>query len=231
MKSLLSLPALSLSVVLLLPLGAAGAQESDDAQEVPSLSVPEEVAPAEAEDSLEAIEAYLNDIETLQGRFVQTTSRGGRSEGDFALRRPGRIRFDYDAPEPTLLVADGLNFVIYDRELEQATMIPLRRTPLWLLLSEDIDLEDGLDILNVQQDEEYLSLLLRQSDSPEEGTIELVFDRDPLELVLWEVVDAQGVRTQVALHDLDYETRPNPSEFNVQNLPGIRAPGLDQMNR
>jgi len=229
-KSLFSLPALSLFVLLLLPLGAAGAQESDDAQDVPSLSVPEEVAPAEAEDSLEAVEGYLNEIDSLQGRFVQTTSRGGRSEGDFALRRPGRIRFDYDAPEPTLLVADGMNFVIYDRELEQATMVPLSRTPLWLLLREDIDLEDGLDILNVQQDEDYLSILLRQSDSPEEGTIELVFQQEPLELVLWEVVDTQGVRTQVALHELDYETRPNPSVFNVQNLPGIRAPGFDRTN-
>lgn len=230
MKSLLSLTALTFSAALLLPSGTGMAQESGAAQEVPALSVPEEVAPAEAEDSLDAIEAYLNDIESLQGRFVQTTSRGGRSEGDFALRRPGRIRFDYDAPEPTLLVADGMNFVIYDRELEQATMVPLSRTPLWLLLREDIDLEDGLDILNVQQDEDYLSILLRQSDSPEEGTIELVFQHEPLELVLWEVVDTQGVRTQVALHELDYETRPNPSVFNVQNLPGIRAPGFDRTN-
>lgn len=179
---------------------------------------------------LERIEDYLNSIDSLQGRFVQTTSRGTRAEGDFSLVRPGRIRFDYDAPEPTLLVADGMNFVIYDRELERATMVPLSRTPLWLLLREEIELEDGLDILNVHQDEEYLAVLVRQTEASEEGTIELVFRRDPMELQLWEVVDAQGVRTQVALHELDHETRPSLAEFNVQNLPGIRPRGFDRNN-
>src|SRR5690625_3333468 len=187
-------------------------------------------ATGEAEGAVQEIEAYLNRIDSLQGRFVQTTSRGTRAEGDFSLVRPGRIRFDYDDPEPTLLVADGLNFVIYDRELERATMVPLSRTPLWLLLRENIDLEDGLDILNVHQDEEYLSVLLRQSSAPEEGTIELVFRRDPLELRLWEVGDAQGIRTQVALYELDYENRPSLAEFNVQNLPGIRPRGFDRNN-
>lgn len=191
---------------------------------------PAPAAPGESADALQEIEAYLNSIESLQGRFVQTTSRGTRAEGDFALVRPGRIRFDYDPPEPTLLVADGMNFVIYDRELERATMVPLSRTPLWLLLRREIDLEDGLDILNVHQDEEYLAVLVRQSDAPEEGTIELVFRRDPIELRLWEVVDAQGIRTQVALRELDYENRPSLAEFNVQNLPGIRPRGFDRNN-
>ena len=212
---------LALSVVLAaaLPGGLALAQQP---------AIP--AATGEAEGAVQEIEAYLNRIDSLQGRFVQTTSRGTRAEGDFSLVRPGRIRFDYDDPEPTLLVADGLNFVIYDRELERATMVPLSRTPLWLLLRENIDLEDGLDILNVHQDEEYLSVLVRQSSAPEEGTIELVFRRDPLELRLWEVVDAQGVRTQVALYELDYENRPSLAEFNVQNLPGIRPRGFDRNN-
>jgi len=185
---------------------------------------------AEAANAIEQIESYLNSIQSLQGRFVQSTSRGSRAEGTFAMVRPGRIRFDYDPPEPTLLVADGMNFVIYDRELERATMVPLSRTPLWLLLRERIDLEDGLDILEVHEDEEYLAVLLRQTDAPEEGTIELVFSRDPLELRLWEVVDAQGVRTQVGLRDLDYQTRPSLAQFNVQNLPGIRPRGFDRNN-
>ena len=211
--------ALSAMLAAALPGGLALAQQP---------AIP--AAPGEAEGAVQEIEAYLNGIDSLQGRFVQTTSRGTRAEGDFSLVRPGRIRFDYDDPEPTLLVADGLNFVIYDRELERATMVPLSRTPLWLLLRENIDLEDGLDILNVHQDEEYLSVLVRQSSAPEEGTIELVFRRDPLELRLWEVVDAQGIRTQVALYELDYENRPSLAEFNVQNLPGIRPRGFDRNN-
>lgn len=219
----LPLPRLFLALSLLLFTALPG--EPASAQQASGAASPEDVDSVVWE-----IEDYLNSIESLQGRFVQTTSRGTRAEGDFALVRPGRIRFDYDEPEPTLLVADGMNFVIYDRELERATMVPLSRTPLWLLLRERIDLEDGLDILEVHEDEEYLAVLLRQTDAPEEGTIELVFSRDPLELRLWEVVDAQGVRTQVGLRDLDYQTRPSLAQFNVQNLPGIRPRGFDRNN-
>jgi len=189
--------------------------------------------PPEAEGpeaTLERIEEYLNGIRSLQGRFVQTTSRGSRAEGTVALLRPGRVRFDYDDPNPTMVVADGLNFVIYDHELEQATMIPLRSTPLWLLLRETIRLDDDLDILQVDRAPGFASVLLRQSGSPEEGTIELLFSDDPLELREWEVVDSPGVATHVALHDLDYERAPSRALFNVQQLPGIQAPGLDRNN-
>lgn len=224
--------ALAALVITALPMVAVTAQQPPTRNEAAAdapLEAPADPLVSE-QAALERIEGYLNSIDSLQGRFVQTTSRGTRAEGDFSLLRPGRIRFDYDSPEPTLLVADGMNFVIYDRELERATMVPLTRTPLWLLLREDIELDDGLDILNVHQDGEYLAVLVRQSDSPEDGTIELVFRRDPLELRLWEVVDAQGVRTQVALHELDYETRPSLRDFNVQNLPGIRPRGFDRNN-
>lgn len=219
-----------LAALLLLAAPEVRAQSSEplEEREVPTLTLPEEAAGPEQ--TLERVEQYLNGIRSLQGRFVQTTSRGGRAEGEVALLRPGRVRFDYDSPNPTLLVADGLNFVIYDRELEQATMIPLSRTPLWLLLREEVRFDDGLDVLDVERGAGYLAVLLRQAGAPEEGTIELVFETDPLELRLWEVEDSQGVRTQVELFDLDYETRPSPVLFNVQDLPGIRPPGFDRTN-
>jgi len=222
--------AASLATLLLFAAPEARAQSAEplEEREVPTLSLPEEAAGPEQ--TLERLEEHLNAIRSLQGRFVQTTSRGGRAEGEVALLRPGRVRFDYDSPNPTLLVADGLNFVVYDRELEQATMIPLRRTPLWLLLREEVRLDDGLDILEVERGDGYVAVLLRQADAPEEGTIELVFETEPLALRLWEVVDSQGVRTQVELFDLDYETRPSPVLFNVQDLPGIRPPGFDRTN-
>lgn len=226
------LAAAPLAVLLLLatPQDQARAQTAPlESREVPALALPAE-AEAEPEATLRRVEDYLNGIRSLQGRFVQTTSRGGRAEGEVALLRPGRVRFDYDAPNPTLLVADGANFVVYDRELEQATMIPLRRTPLWLLLREQVRLDDGLEVLAVERGQGFVAVRLRQADAQEEGTIELLFDDAPLALRRWEVVDSQGVRTQVALHDLDYDSRPSPILFNVQDLPGIRPPGFDRMN-
>ena len=45
-------------------------------------------------------DASLNRISTADGRFLQISNEGGIARGDFFLSRPGRFRFDYDAPSP-----------------------------------------------------------------------------------------------------------------------------------
>src|SRR3546814_7064037 len=71
------------------------------------------------------VERYLNDIQTLQGRFVQVSSNGAYAEGDIYLDRPGHLRFDYDPPSPVLIIANGLSLLYYDEELKEATFLPL----------------------------------------------------------------------------------------------------------
>src|SRR3546814_8770255 len=71
-----------------------------------------------------ALPIYLNDIKTLQGRFVQTSSNGAYAEGAVYLDRPGHMRFDYDPPTPVLIIANGLSLLYYDEELKEATFLP-----------------------------------------------------------------------------------------------------------
>src|SRR5690606_2950004 len=84
------------------------------AAQVASLS-PDEVA------TLSRVERYLNDIKTLQGRFVQVSSNGSYAEGEDYLDRPGQMRFDYDPPVPVLIIANDLSLLYYDAELKEAT--------------------------------------------------------------------------------------------------------------
>ncbi|WP_051608959.1 LolA family protein [Fodinicurvata fenggangensis] len=181
---------------------------------------------------LEEVEEYLNGIGTMEGRFAQVTSTGNYAEGEVALRRPGRMRFEYDSPNPTLLVADGFNLTVYDRELEEATMLPLRQTPLWLLLREDVSFAaDDLEVLGVRERDGTVAILLQQADEPGMGSIEIQLTRDPMTLKRWIVTDAQGVETTVSLANLSYDVEFEPRTFNVQNLPGVMAPGMDPRNQ
>src|SRR5687767_3015121 len=52
-------------------------------------------------------ERYVNSTRTMQARFVQTNPNGSVVQGTLYVRRPGRMRFEYDAPSQLKVVADG----------------------------------------------------------------------------------------------------------------------------
>ena len=76
--------------------------------------------------------------------FTATSSRsapdGSKSEGEFTLQKPGKVRFDYNPPSPIELIADGSSVVVRDRKLATQDLYPLSQTPLRFLLADRIDL-------------------------------------------------------------------------------------------
>jgi outer membrane lipoprotein-sorting protein len=156
--------------------------------------------PQENAETLARLEAYLNQVTTLHARFVQVSSNGAFAEGDLYLDRPGRLRFEYDPPHPALLIANGVTLLYYDRDLEQATFLPLWETPLWFLIRERVDLSDGLEVVNIAEGAATIKVTMRGTDDEGgEGEVTLVFADRPISLHSWEIQDAQGIMTQVAL--------------------------------
>src|SRR5690554_6153799 len=76
---------------------------------------------AEDQADVQRIEAYLNSIGSMRARFLQVDSSGGNVQGTLYILRPGRLRFEYDAPSPILIVADGTWVHYHDKELDQTT--------------------------------------------------------------------------------------------------------------
>ena len=58
------------------------------------------------------VSAYLSSVQNLSGNFVQVGPDGKRTTGDFYIQKPGKVRFEYDDPNPIALVADGFHFHI-----------------------------------------------------------------------------------------------------------------------
>ncbi len=50
-------------------------------------------------EAVNAVNQYLNNIEHLEGDFIQINPDNSISDGRFYIRRPGRFRFDYTNPE------------------------------------------------------------------------------------------------------------------------------------
>lgn len=164
------------------------------------------------------VERYLNGLKSVRARFIQVSTNGSFAEGEVHIQRPGKMRFQYDDPHPVLLIADGLTLLYYDRELKQATFLPLWETPLWFLIREKVELSDDIEIVDVVQEAGTLAVVLEDSSSGDVGRITLSFSDKPLRLHKWEVIDGQGIATQVSLFNAEYDVPIEREVFNYDDL-------------
>ncbi|MEM7661217.1 MAG: outer membrane lipoprotein carrier protein LolA [Pseudomonadota bacterium] len=167
---------------------------------------------------LTEVSAALSAVTTAKGRFVQIAPDGSESTGDFYLRRPGRVRFEYDAPVPLLIVADGATVAVEDKDLETQDRVPLGTTPLGLLLDDDLDFEEDAEILSVRRANGYVAVALRDRSGETEGTLEIVLTDGPLDLVAWQTIDSAGGITGVQLNDVETGIRISPRLFRIEEL-------------
>ena len=161
------------------------------------------VPTAEEQETLARLEDHLSGLRSMHARFVQFNDEGGVVSGEFYLRRPGQLRFEYTPPSPILIVATGRQLIFYDAELEQVTYLPLSATPLAFLIADRFSFDrDDIEITRIQRDPGVISVSIVDPDNPGEGEITLIFSDGPLALRQWRVVDAQGKMTTVALSEV-----------------------------
>jgi outer membrane lipoprotein-sorting protein len=192
-------------------LGAAPAGLAESRAQTASLS-PDDVA------AVTRVERYLNEIQTMKARFVQVSSNGAYAEGEVYLDRPGHLRFDYDPPTPVLMIANGLSLLYYDKELKEATFLPLWETPLWFLIREEVRLDENVEIVAIEEALGTLRLTLRDAETPDGGAVTLIFSDEPLSLKKWEITDPQGIETQVSLVNPVFGVEVDPDLFKTGDL-------------
>jgi outer membrane lipoprotein-sorting protein len=148
------------------------------------------------------IAQYLNAIRSLKARFLQIGPDGKTTQGTVWLQRPGRMRFQYDPPSPLLLVAGHGTVIFHDAQLDQTTNIPIGQTPLGLLLGDTIAISGDVTVTDFEQSPGQVDITLVRTATPGEGSLTLQLNTQPLALVGWNVVDAQGQETQLRMSDI-----------------------------
>jgi len=165
---------------------------------------------------LARISNYLNGITTLEGNFVQVGPNGDLSEGKFYMRRPGRLRFEYQPPNPALIVTDGFWVGVYDKRMNTLDRYPLDSTPLDLLLRDRVDLRKEGAVQSIDRSAGQMRVVAIDPGAPDQGSITMVFADNPLELRQWIVVDAQGLVTTVALSEMRANVKLDPNLFFIE---------------
>jgi outer membrane lipoprotein-sorting protein len=148
------------------------------------------------------VEQYMDGIITLQAKFQQVDPDGKISRGKIYLRKPGRLRVEYDPPVPILVVADGGLLSYYDKELDQLNQVPLRQSPAWFLLRQPMDLSKGVTVSQIDRSQSGLQVHVFQTDEPDAGSVSLIFTDNPLELTHWTVTDANNQQVSTGLYDV-----------------------------
>ncbi len=174
-------------------------------------------APAAAQRlSLAEISRYFNSFETAQGSFTQVNPDGTLTTGRLLIHRPGRVRFEYDPPDPNLVLAAGGSVNVFDARSNQGPSVyPLRRTPLNLILARHVDMTQDRMVVEHRTDGPTTVVVAQDPEHPEYGNIQLVFSADPTELRQWIITDDMGRETTVILGGLEHDVSVPAGSFSV----------------
>ncbi|SEG08647.1 Outer membrane lipoprotein-sorting protein [Jhaorihella thermophila] len=153
---------------------------------------------------LSDISSYLNGITTAKATFRQVNDDGTISTGRLWLRRPGRMRFEYDPPDSGVVVSRAGAVVIHDPKSNQPPeTYPLKRTPLSIILARQVDLGRARMVVAHDFDGQHTIVVAQDPEKPEYGRIEMYFADDPVHLTGWVIHDGNGGRTSVELGELE----------------------------
>lgn len=173
--------------------------------------------PRSVPQDLARIDAALNGTQSFSGRFSQYGADGSFAEGNIYLKRPGKLRFEYDAPNPLLIVSDGVTFAQQDRALETIDRVPLSATPLDFFLKSNVNMANDTEVVSLIKVSNQMRVTARDGSGEMDGNITLVFSLPSMALQEWVIEDSFGGRTRVTLSDLKYNQSINPRMFILRD--------------
>jgi outer membrane lipoprotein-sorting protein len=180
---------------------------------LPEVAFAQALPKADQASAIAAVGRAVNAITRLQGRFAQTNPDGTTVGGQFWLQRPGKVRFQYDAPSPLLLISDGTNVILRDTRLRTTDRYPLRQTPLYFLLKANVDLARDVIVSGVERRAGNLYLAMRDRRREADGELTVSFDQTTNALEEWTIRDRQGRSTRVRLMDAVQGPAINATQF------------------
>jgi outer membrane lipoprotein-sorting protein len=158
---------------------------------------------APATGDLALVQDHLRSVDSLTADFSQTDRNGKTLDGTLTLKKPGKIRFQYEKGVPILIVGDGKALWFLDYSVRQKQRWPIGNSPLGVLLDPNKDLTRFAKLLPTN-DPRIISVEANDPRHPEYGRITLVFVRNPaapggLMMQGWVALDAQNNRTTIRL--------------------------------
>ena len=159
-------------------------------------------AQAQGQIGVPEIEKYFNSIKTLKSRFVQSNPNGSIIQGNLYVRRPGRMRFEYDPPSQLKIVADGFQVTMWDPTTKDFGQWPIGWTMASFLVKDPLSLSGDLRVEKLERVNGLIEATMSQTSKPKEGKVVVRFAENPMMLRGWTVIDNRGQQVTVSLSDM-----------------------------
>lgn len=183
------------------------------------------------------VQRHYEAVRDLSARFTQTTqvvalgtasqSNATTSGGAVDFSKPGRMRWAYEHPEPSLVVTDGQDLWIYDPGMKEAQKYHagegfLSGAALQFLLGEGEMARDfRVKAISCQEDEARLDLRPRRAAAYEH--LEIRVDPGTGEVRETAVFDLVGNVTRVAFEDVRTNSGLGEELFRFSPPEGVRV--------
>ena len=154
-------------------------------------------------ESINRLNTYLTNLRSAVATFTQENPDGTSTTGTFYMKKPGKMRFEYDAPSDSLVVADGRTLAIFDAKSNVSPQrYPQRRTPLSMLSADDIDVTSSVFVRRIEETGGRAYVTMYDPEKPQNGQMVMIFEINPMQLVEWILTDKSGLETHVFLNNL-----------------------------
>lgn len=151
------------------------------------------------------VESYLSSISSVVADFNQVSADGSTGTGKFFLKRPGKMRWQYNPPTPILLVSNGSTVTYYDASLDQVSYVGIDDTMAGFLAQQTIKLDsDSTRLTKFEAKDGVIRATLVQKKKPTEGSLTLELSDNPVQLKQMTVVDATGNSTTIQLQNAQF---------------------------
>lgn len=186
-----------------------------------------------------AVQARYDGMRTLSAAFEQESRNvafGGPAATDAAagqvwFAKPGRMRWEYESPEPSLVVSDGSVLWIYDPEAREAQKLPVDREFLSAaaiqFLLGDGRLEETFRVTALACGAERSRLRLVPREEATYESIELEVETATGWIRETVVHDLLGNRTRVAFRELRADAEVPEERFRFVPAEGVRVLTLE----
>jgi len=174
-------------------------------------------AAAQQQGTLAQVQQHLRGAQTMTASFAQTDRAGKTLNGTLTLKKPGKVRFQYEKGVPLLIVGDGSSLWFIDYSVKQVSRWPVKNSPLGVLLNPDQDISRFAKVVPTSNPD-VVSIEAHDPKRPEYGRLTMVFARNaaaPGGLMLqgWVALDSQNNRTTIRLSNQQFNAPVSDGAF------------------
>ena len=188
-------------------------------------------AASEEQEALDAIQKQYESVKTITARFVQksyvkTMNQTLEARGKVQIKKPGKMKWVYNAPEPQVLVSNEKILWLYIPDEGQVTKVPVEsiyssNTPA-LFLAGKGKLTDSFDVIKVSKEKGLITVVLipKEEDNAVDRLV-LVANSKSYQIVGSTVYDKLGNKTEIIFSDIRVNEKIPESTFQFEVPEGV----------